>query len=355
MELMDMRRVNLLSSGGRSSAYLVENTLLQQSQGLWSDVEFIVTFANTGREHEKTLEFVNNCDQRWRELYGVSVVWLEALVRDGYLPSSHKVVNFDTASRNGEPFEAVVAKYGLPNGNFLHCTRELKENPVMSYMESLGECKGHEENKKFVPATYETWIGIRSDEPKRLKGNRNGKQCKVYPLADVIQFYFIDCDIRCDKIDVLDFWEDMPFDLDLDEWKGNCIDCHKKSEKKLFMVARDMGEDAFRFTAYLDNQYTHVKPQTLEDGSVKYRKRFRGYKNTTELIASFRDSEYNTKDYSEESGGCSESCDPFMDSNTAECSHSLSDWRYDGNGERYRVCEWCGYVDDSERTPEQQI
>lgn len=243
-----MKRVNLCTSGGQTSAHLTEQVLLYQSKGLWSDVEFVLTFANTGREHEKTLEFVNNCDKRWSKLYGVNIVWLEAVVHEGFLPSSHKIVTFETASRNGEPFEQVVAKYGLPNSNFLHCTRELKENPIMSYMESLGEMKGHQHNLAFVEATYETWIGIREDEPKRLKGRRNGKQKKVYPLADIIMDHFYKVDFRCDKIDVLDYWEDMPFSLGLDEWKGNCIDCHKKSEKKLFMVARDMGEDAFTFT-----------------------------------------------------------------------------------------------------------
>tara|TARA_R110000744_G_C19363554_1_gene561652 strand:- start:2451 stop:3404 length:954 start_codon:yes stop_codon:yes gene_type:complete len=315
-----MRHINLCISGGRTSAYMGERVLYLQSKGYWSDIEFILTFANTGREHPMTLDFVNNCDLRWQKLYGVGVVWLECVVHQGKLPSSHRITNYIDASRKGEPFEAVVAKYGLPNNNFLHCTREMKENPIMSYMESLGEVKGHEENYKLVSATYETWIGIRSDEPKRLKGNRDGKQLKGYPLADIIQYYFIDVDITCDKTDVLDYWEDMPFDLNLPEWKGNCIDCHKKNEKKLFMVARDMGENSFDFTKMLDDKYSYVKPQILEDGSAKYRKRFRGYKNTTELIASFRVSDYNPRDYSDESGGCSESCEPFMGGNEVDPS-----------------------------------
>ncbi len=306
-------------SGGRTSAYLTENVLLLQSKGYFPDTEFVITFANTGREHEKTLEFVNNCDKRWFELYGNKVIWLEAVVHKGRLPSSHNKVHFEATSKHGEPFEAVVSKYGLPNGNFLHCTRELKENPIMDYMESLGEVKGHIVKGKLVEATYETWIGIRADEPARLKGNRNGKQKKVYPLADIVGWdsckrFF---NLICDKLDVLDFWEDMPFDLDLPEHQGNCVDCHKKSAKKLNMVFNETPK-VFNFTAYLDNQYSHVKPQTLPDGTVKQRKRFRGYKNTRELIVSFSVSEFNPKSYSEESGGCSESCEPFMMDNSAD-------------------------------------
>ena len=183
-----MKTVNLLFSGGRTSAFLVENILRLWLLGYFPNTRFIITFANTGREHEKTLEFINNCSLRWQELYGHSVVWLEAVVHFGRLPSSHKIVSYETACRDGEVFASVVAKYGLPNGNFLHCTRELKENPIMSFMESLGEVKGHIVKGELVEATYETWIGIRGDEPARLKGNRDGKQKKVYPLAEIVSW-----------------------------------------------------------------------------------------------------------------------------------------------------------------------
>lgn len=311
-----MRVVNLCMSGGRTSAYMVEKVLELQSMAYYGDVDFVITFANTGREHEKTLEFVNNCDQRWRELYDNKVVWLEAVAHDGRVPCSHKEVDFDTADREGNVFEEVVAKYGLPNGNFLHCTRELKENPILSYMKSLGEKIGHTVNGELVKATYETWIGIRADEPKRLNGNRSGKQEKVFPLADFHPFNN-ETDMRAFKWEVLDFWEEMPFDLDLPEHLGNCVDCHKKSFKKLKMVYEDMGEKVFHFTAFLDNQYSTTKAQVL-DGKIIERKRFRGYKDTKELIGMFKGAEIDTKDRSEESGGCSESCEPFMMDNTAE-------------------------------------
>jgi hypothetical protein len=313
-----MKTVNLLFSGGRTSAYLVENTLLLWSLGYFPDTNFVITFANTSREHEGTLRFINECSLRWQALYGHRVIWIETAVHDGRLPCSHKEVNYETASRDGEVFEAVVAKYGLPNGNFLHCTRELKENPIMSFMESLGEKKGHIVKGELVEATYETWIGIRADEQARLKGNRNGKQKKVYPLAEIVSWqsckrFF---NIICDKLDVLDFWEDMPFNLGIPEHQGNCVDCHKKSAKKLNMVFNETPK-IFNFTAYLDNQYSHVKPQILPSGEVKQRKRFRGYKNTSELIATFDVSEFNPKSYNEESSGCSESCNGF-ENNEAE-------------------------------------
>lgn len=315
-----MKTVNLLFSGGKTSGYLVENTLKLKSDGYFPDTEFVITFANTSREHSNTLNFVRDCDHRWQRLYSNGVVWLEAVTHSGRTPCSHKVISFESARRNGEVFEEVVAKYGLPNANFLHCTRELKENPIMSYMESLGERIGHIANKKLVEATYETWVGIRSDEPKRLGGNKNGKQRKVYPLAEVVSWGSCNrwFNMICDKLDVLDFWEDMPFNLELlGEHQGNCVDCHKKSGKKLNLVFSETPE-AFNFAAYLDNQYSHVKPQVLPDGTIKQRKRFRGYKNTRELIATFNTSEFNPKNYDDESGGCSESCNGFENNEPKE-------------------------------------
>mgnify|MGYP003630331906 CR=1 FL=1 len=304
-------------SGGRTSAYMADRLLYLQSVGHFNDIVFIITFANTGREHEETLIFVNNCEKRWASIYGVAVIWLEAVVYDERLPSGHKEVCFGSASRHGEPFDSVVNKYGLPNGTFLHCTRELKENPIMSYMESIGQSKGFIKNGVLVPATYETWIGIRGDEQKRLKGNRNGKQKKVYPLAELLNKYDLECDIRCVKYEVLDYWEEMPFNLNLPEHLGNCIDCHKKSNKKLAMVYRDMGLGAFKFSGWLDAKYSYVKAQII-NGEVKKRKRYRGYMDTKELIASFDLKNMDNKDRSEDDGGCSESCEPFMDENLAE-------------------------------------
>ena len=307
-----MKKVNLCNSGGRTSAYMTEKLLELQTQGYFPDIDFVITFANTGREHEKTLEFVNNCANRWYDLYSARVIWVEANVLHGLrMPTIHKIVDFKTASRNGEPFEEVTKKYGLPNGTFLHCTRELKENPIISLMEMYGGKVGHTKDKVFMSATYETWIGIREDEPRRLGGKIDGKQYKRYPLAHPLES---SCgravDLSCDKQDVLDFWEEMPFDLDLPEHQGNCVDCHKKSNKKLAKIFNETPE-VFEFTEQLDNKYSEVKAQVL-DGKLIKRKRFRGYKDTGELIASFDLAEHNPKDYDEESGGCSESCEAFV-------------------------------------------
>jgi len=84
-------------SGGRTSAYLLWRVL--QSNGGMPE-EAIAVFANTGKEEEATLEFVRDCEKNW----GVEIHWLEYQDDD----PKFRRVNFETASRNGEPFEMLI-------------------------------------------------------------------------------------------------------------------------------------------------------------------------------------------------------------------------------------------------------
>src|SRR3546814_2300344 len=82
--------------------------------GVLPDYVFVV-FANTGKEREETLRFVHECGVRW----GVHIWWLERADDDGagVAPADRfHVVGYNSASRNGEPFKALIRKKGyLPN------------------------------------------------------------------------------------------------------------------------------------------------------------------------------------------------------------------------------------------------
>ncbi len=284
-----MKRLLILNSGGRTSAYMTDRILKEYSD----EYEIKIVFANTGWEHEKTLKFVNNCDKRW----GNKVVWLEAVVNVGRVACTHKVVSYKTASRKQEPFEDVVAKYGISNAGYPHCTRELKENPIIDYCNSIGWEKG----------SYEVALGIRADEPRRIKRglNKSNGQIRVYPLVDWFE---------TDKLDVLDYWEDQDFDLDLPAHLGNCIGCFKKSQKKLLMVMRDMGKDAFGFPLHIESFYGHVGNNKINGEYSKLpRTMYRQSIRTNDMIALFNQSELAPSEDIEQNEGCASSCEAFTD------------------------------------------
>ena len=185
-------------SGGRTSAYMLWR-VLEEHGGLPD--EAVVCFANTGKEDEATLEFVNDCSVNW----SVPIVWLE------YTPNQpkFKVVNYETANRVGDPFSQLISKRSfLPNSVMRFCTTELKINPISAYMKSIGVNE------------FETMAGIRADEPKRLVKMRQSLRA---PLAAA----------GVTQIDVQKFWSNNGFDLGL-EFRdkvtplGNCDLCFMK-------------------------------------------------------------------------------------------------------------------------------
>lgn len=192
-------------SGGRTSAYMLWRVL--QSNGGKLPNEAVVCFANTGKEDEATLRFVRDCAAAW----GVTIVWLE--FRD--TESRFEIVSFETASRDGEPFEALIRKRNyLPNPVTRFCTIDLKIRPIGRYLLSLGmaETKTEAENMSM--------IGMRADEQRRAA-----------KIADKSRIPLVAAGIT--KEDVGAFWRAQPFDLGLPNnngvtMHGNCDLCFLK-------------------------------------------------------------------------------------------------------------------------------
>ena len=205
-------RTQISFSGGRTSAFMLHN-ILEAYNGLPSDC--VVTFANTGREMPETLDFVQECSERWR----VPITWLE------YRREKPKfvVVSHNSASRDGEPFrQALEQPKILPNIHRRFCTQELKVLTIKRYLVSIGW-------KKWTQC-----IGIRADEKRRIKVSKEKRWDNWYPLYDA----------EATKRSVMEFWGKQPFDLRL--WgangstpKGNCDGCFLKSEATLAMMWRE--------------------------------------------------------------------------------------------------------------------
>lgn len=243
----DPRRLFVSFSGGETSA-LMTRLLLANWRTRWDEIA--VVFANTGQENEATLRFVRECDQR----FGFGTVWVEAVVHpeDG-VGTTHRIVDFDTASRQGEPFEAMIRKFGIPNQKFPHCTRELKQRPMTSYIRALGWNQG----------AYDVAVGIRADEPGRRAKNHVAQRI-VYPMLDWWP---------TTKPDVNAFWNVQPFRLELCGYQGNCRTCWKKSNRKLLTIM-DETPSAFDFFERMEAAYGGVGSEFAKSTVPGYRRTF---------------------------------------------------------------------------------
>ncbi len=215
------RRACVSFSGGRTSGLMLARIVKAHGGALPPDV--VPVFANTGDEHEGTLEFVAACASRW----SVPIRWIE------YQPEKPgwREVTFDTASRRGEPFDALISKRKyLPNPVTRFCTAEMKAKPIAAFMRSTGE------------EDWTTVIGMRADEPRRvakMRARAAAGEDIALPLADA----------GVSRADVLAFWSSQPFDLQIPAGAGNCVGCFMKGVSQLVNVFSDTPRAVDRWIA----------------------------------------------------------------------------------------------------------
>jgi hypothetical protein len=281
-------------SGGRTSAVMTKLCV----EKFKDSHDIAITFANTGCEHENTLKFVDQCDKH----FNWNVVWVEAKInQDHGQGTRHSVVNYETASRKGEPFIEAAKKYGLPNPIFQWCTRELKEHAMRSYLRyGIG----------WEAKTYWTAIGIRADEIDRVSQKRI-EHMFVYPLVDA----------GWTKDDIKRECASWPFDLDLKgEHYGNCVWCYKKSMRKLMTLAQD-DESIFDFPQHLEDRFKYSGAGAKDKGREIFRKNmntidilelartgnFEPYRDQDQLDMGFSTPNYDV--FLDTGSACGESCE----------------------------------------------
>jgi len=200
-------------SGGRTSGFMLRQIIDAHGGKLPADV--IPVFCNTGLEHEATYRFLKTIAEQW-----TPIVWLEYRHNNGH---DFAIVDFCSASRNGEPFTQIIdartASRGegiLPNPRMRYCSGELKIRTGNRYAKSLGWTE------------WSRAVGLRYDEPRRFhKLVGEGGEAR-HTIADVIKF-----------------WEQQPFDLELpgdDHAFGNCVGCFLKSVPKMAKLMRSVPE-----------------------------------------------------------------------------------------------------------------
>lgn len=225
-------------SGGRTSGFMLYHVLDAFNGQLPDGVH--VAFANTGKEREETLRFVHECASRW----DVPVRWLEWVPPpprrkkgDPKIPLAEDAarrfveVGYNSASRNGEPFEALIQrKRYLPNATLRYCTTSLKIETMKWFMISLGYTK------------WNNIVGLRGDEMHRVfklfERNDQGKERwrNVMPMA---KLGAMPNGQMVREEDVLAFWRKQPFDLQLKPYEGNCDLCFLKRRGHLMRLIRE--------------------------------------------------------------------------------------------------------------------
>lgn len=261
-------------SGGRTSAFMLWK-VLEANNGLPDGA--IVCFANTGKEDEETLKFVQRCSTEWN----VPIHWIE-YTKAEETKDRFKVVNFETASRDGEPFEALIrARNYLPNPVSRFCTVELKVRSIHRYLKSIGWTE------------WDLMLGIRADEQRRLAkiGNQDyGKhETKCAPLGR----------LGITKEDVGNFWRQMPFDLGLPNMNGvtmhgNCDLCYLKGGAQILSLIQEKPERAVWW----------ARMEALALASQPSGARFRSDRPSYQQMLTFSKDQQNLFDPNEEAISC---------------------------------------------------
>lgn len=285
-------------SGGQTSGYMTKLLLDNLNRDEW---DIVVVFANTGKEREETLEFVRDCDAH----FGFNTVWVEAVVNPLHRKGTrHRVVTFDTAARDGQPFEDVIRKYGIPNVATPHCTRELKTNVITSYVRRELQWKG-----------YYTAIGIRSDEIDRVDPKWEKKKY-IYALITMFPSR---------RPEVNQFWINQVFRLKIANYEGNCDLCFKKTDRKLMTIILE-NPPCVGWWAQMGDRYGDFVPETRNQDTERPVRFYRQHRSIHDLVElaklPFRKARDESRDIADAiqldilsdldlSNGCSDSCEPF--------------------------------------------
>ena len=190
-----MKRV-INFSGGKTSALM---TIL-----LKPTVNDIVLFTDTGREHPLTYKFIDDFERN----EGIKVTRI---------------------SYEGK-FDAFVRKEKfLPNQSMRLCTINLKIKTAKRYLRSLGI------------QTFESYIGFRSDEERRVKGYKQHHK-KVHPKFPLY-------DMGISKADVIQYWLSKSYNLEVPSILGNCDLCFLKGKAAIITILQHYPELADKWIA----------------------------------------------------------------------------------------------------------
>lgn len=184
-------------SGGRTSGHMVYKILEAHGGTLPPDVHLF--FQNTGKERKETLVFTDQIAKRWK----VNIVWMEWCRVYGQPNDApwYRLVDFEIASRNGEPFTMMLEYYAacrkaeknlppvLPNFSNNMCTASLKS----------------EDRREAHACPRLHRMGLRGRDPLRraeaLSPDDGGKRSRRHPMGQCLPLLHRRChEGRCGRV-----------------------------------------------------------------------------------------------------------------------------------------------------------
>jgi hypothetical protein len=259
------------------------------------EVEYV--FADTGAEHPKTYEFIKKCV----DYFDINLTCLRAVYSDKKgVGVTYKKLPLNQIGWDLSIMERQIKIYGNFTINRTNCTSRMKADVMDKYKKDV-----------FGKGKYFQWFGMRIDEPRRLKNLETTKDMfgkkAINPdntkyLAEISDF---------EKQDILNWWAEMPFDLEINEHLGNCVFCIKKGGKKIALAQREEPELFKQWDDIMTGESVRLMPSDkFGIGRI-----YRGWLTPNDLIAKFSD--LSTEELYEsiyrgkgaDSGSCSESCE----------------------------------------------
>jgi len=297
---MNEPNIHIVSvSGGRTSGYLVHKMEQKRKDEGW-DVRYI--FMDTGAEHPNTYQFIKNIVKNWK----IDLICIRTKVHKQMgIGVTYEEIGLEDLKPDLQPWKDMLAKYGTPTINTPFCTSRMKQEPHDKYCDD-----------KFGRGNYITWLGIRADEPNRLKhfvaieDMFNKQKEMVRPIRYLAEL------CQKGKEGINEWWRSQPFDLDLEPHQGNCVFCVKKTEVKLWAAAAEEPEMAEEFNSVLMDpsvrrlENAKYPPGVIYRGHLSIGEVIRLSKvlagpQLTDQVAAYNESEIDDPTF------CSESCEIF--------------------------------------------
>jgi len=197
----------------------------------YTDHNIVYGMANTGKEREESLEFMDKCDKH----FNLNLVWIESVFHEKGKGVTYKIVDFENLNRDGSIFEEGIKKFGVPSKANPWCNRDLKKEPMRKFCDDI-----------FGANNYSIAVGIRIDEIDRISKKYKNNNI-FYPLME-------------NKISTKErnkFWSEQTIQITIPAYKGNCDLCYKKSNRKLMTIISEES-DRINWWKMMEDKYGQI-------------------------------------------------------------------------------------------------